>query len=357
MTTNNTYSSVGAYTLRSSRAVQGIVCVEAGMLFFVAQDALMKVLLDTYSIWLLLFVRSVIAVLVLVPLITLLGAPHRILSPFWPLHVARGVLFAGGFSLFYAAFPFMGLAEVSTIFFSAPLFTALMATIFLGEKIGWHRSGALLVGFSGVLIAMNPAAGSFNWVSVLPLLCAVAYSASQVIARRIGERESSLSVGLQTLFFAGVAILPMGWLVNTIIPIGPEYPHLFLQIPSPPLPYVQLVVLIGCVGMCGYILLSRAYQIAEASLVAPFDYTYLPLAAALGYFLWGEVPPQSTFYGMILIVSAGLYLGYRELRATAGSDEVALVGETVFAPASLPMTQIPEDEQSPPIDPARKDGA
>ncbi|MEM6579293.1 MAG: DMT family transporter [Pseudomonadota bacterium] len=345
MTTPHSTPSVAAPVRPTSRAIQGILCVEIGMLFFVAQDALMKTLLDTYPIWLLMFVRSVIAVLILVPLILWLGSPHRLFSSLWPLHVVRGTLFAAGFSLFYAAFPFMGLAEVSTIFFSAPLFTALMAAVFLGEKIGWHRIGALVVGFVGVVIAMNPSPANFNWIALLPLLCAVFYSAGQVIARQIGERESSLSVGLQTLFFAGLAILPMGWLVNQVFPIGEDFPHLQFALPEGPWPQPYLLPLIGFVGMCGYILLSRAYQVADASLVAPFDYTYLPLVTALGYLLWAEVPPQSTFLGMILIVGAGLYLGYRELRATAGRDEVALVGESVFPPTSIPITQIPEEEQ------------
>ena len=99
------------------------------MLFFVAQDALMKTLLLTYPIWLLLFARSVLSVGVLTPLILWLGTPHRLLTPLWPLHMLRGLLFAAGFSLFYPAFPFMGLAEVSTIFFSAPLITALLAAV------------------------------------------------------------------------------------------------------------------------------------------------------------------------------------------------------------------------------------
>ncbi|MEO1380750.1 MAG: DMT family transporter, partial [Pseudomonadota bacterium] len=122
-----------------SRALQGILCVELGMLVFVAQDALMKYLLPIYSIWLLLFIRSVLATLILVPMILWLRGPHRLLTPLWPLHAIRGALFAVGFSLFYAAFPFMGLAEVSTIFFSAPLLTALFAAVWLKESIGRHR--------------------------------------------------------------------------------------------------------------------------------------------------------------------------------------------------------------------------
>ena len=87
-----------------SRAVQGLVCIEAAMLLFVVQDAAMTSLLATYPVWPLLFARSVVAVMVLVPLIAWLGGPHSLRSGLWPLHLARAALFAAGFSMFYAAF-------------------------------------------------------------------------------------------------------------------------------------------------------------------------------------------------------------------------------------------------------------
>lgn len=331
-------------TQAPSRALQGILCVEIGMLFFVLQDALMKSLLLSYPIWMLLFLRSAITVVILVPLILWLGGPHRLRTSFGRIHFARGSLFALGFAMFYTAFPFMGLAEVTTIFFSAPLITAVMAALFLKETIGPHRIGALVVGFVGVVIAIDPTGGAFTWVSILPLICAVTYSASQVLTRKIGEQESSLTVGLHTLGWAGIVILPLGWMVNQMVPIGAEFPHIQWGFPLKSLSELPILCLLGATGMMGYILLSRAYQVANASLVAPFDYTYLPLAAMLGYFMFDEVPGPNTLIGMALIVSGGLYLGFRELRATRSTGETPMVAETVYVPASPHPTHIPEDE-------------
>ncbi|WP_428515725.1 DMT family transporter [Roseovarius sp.] len=337
-------SSQHAAMAAPSQATHGIFCVGLGMLFFVGQDALMKVLLTSYPIWHLLFARSVISVAVLVPLILWLGGPYRLFTPLWPVHMLRGLLFATGFSLYYAAFPFMGLAEVSTIFFSAPLIVALLAAIWLGETIGPHRIIALAVGFTGVVIAINPTADALSWVSVLPLACAVFYAVGQVLARRIGDRETSLTLGLHTLVFAGVFILPMGWLVNLLVPVSLTHPHLALGRPEDLAANWHVVVLLGLAGMLGYILLSRAYQVASASLVAPFDYSYLPMATLLGYLLWGEVPSVATFWGMGLIVGSGLYLAYRELRASRHRPDPSLVGESVFPPTAVPLTQIHADE-------------
>ena len=327
-----------------SRALHGVLCVELGVLFFVAQDAMMKEMIGSYSIWTLIFVRALVSVLVLAPLVALLGRPHRLLTPLWPLHLARAALFTAGFSLFYAAFPFMGLAEVTTIFFSAPLITAIMASLWLRETIGPHRTGALIVGFAGVLVAMNPTGDSFSWIAILPLTCAITYAGSQIIARKIGDRESTLTVGLHTLAFSGVMILPIGWLFNQVVTPGAAFAHLGWPPAMPPVSDWASLTLLGLLGMGGYLFLSRAYQVANASLVAPFDYSYLPFAAILAYLLWAEVPPMSTLAGMTLIVGSGLYLGYRELRGSREAPEPAIVGEGVFAPGSPLAQQVPEEE-------------
>ncbi len=317
-----------------SNATQGIIAVELGMGFFVVQDVLMKTLLDVHPLWNLIFVRSIVTLVLLVPVMLWLGGTHRILTPLWPLHLARAVLLAAGFSLFYAAFPFMGLAEVTTIFFSAPLMTVLLAAVVLRETIGWHRIAALLVGFAGVVIAMNPAGENFGWVAVLPLACALSYAISQIIARKIGDGESSLTAGLQTISFMGVMILPMGWLCNQLITIGPEFHHLRMGWPANLAQDWPLLLLLGFVGMMGWILLSRAYQVANASLIAPFDYTYMPIAVAAGYLLFDEIPQTGTLVGMALIIASGLYVGARELRAARRHDDPTVLAEASFVPGS-----------------------
>ena len=97
---------------------------------------------------------------------------------------------------------------------------------------------------------------------------------------------------------------------------------------------LPLLILLGAVGMVAYMLVSRAYQIAPASLVAPFDYTYLPFATAMAYVVWAEVPAANTLIGMTLIVGGGIYLGYREIIAARRAIEPAPTAEAVFVPGS-----------------------
>ncbi len=327
-----------------SRALEGILCIEAGMLLFVLQDGMMKAMIGAFPIWQLIFARAVVALLLLTPLILWLGRPHRLLTPLWPWHLARALLFTSGFSLFYAAFPFMGLAEVTTIFFAAPLITAALAAVWLGEHIGPYRLGALLVGFAGVVIAMNPGGETFSWVALLPLACAATYATSQVIVRRIGEQETTLTIGLYTIGLSGVLILPIGWSAATLFGLGEVYPHLAWNWSLASWQDAGLLALLGTAGMLGYMLLSRAYQVANASLVAPFDYTYLPMVALMAYLVWGEMPGTTTFVGMALIVGSGLYLGHRELKAARRREEPAPTAEATFTPGNpVAPLSIPKD--------------
>lgn len=323
-------SDTGAPPL--SRTLQGIGCVLAGMVLFVGQDVLMKDMLTHYPVWMLIFVRSIVALLTLLPLVLWLGAPHRIFTPLWPWYLARAILFASGFAMFYTAFPFMGLAEATTLFFSAPLMTATLAALFLQEKIGLHRAAALLVGFAGVIIAMNPTGGGLGWIAALPVLCALTYAISQTIVRKIGEQDTSLTIGLYTISLSGFLIIPLGFAVSQVIDITPELNHLRMNWPVPNAQGFALLALLGSIGTVAYTLVSRAYQIASASVIAPFDYSYLPLAASFGYLLWGEVPPLTTFIGMILIVASGMYTAYRELRVNRPEADNPPIAQTVFTP-------------------------
>ena len=327
-------STVSQPALRPSRNLAGIICIVVGMWLFVGQDVAMKDLLTRYTLWMLISARAIMAVLILVPLIIILGRPHRLLTPLWPLHFARALMFAFGFSLFYTAFPFMGLAEVTTLFFSAPLMTAVIAALFLGEHVGPQRIACLIIGFIGVVIAMNPTGDTFQWIAILPLICALSYAISQVIARQIGERETTLTLGLYTVAFSGLFMMPMGYLINQVIDVGPEFSHIGWQWHVPAGDQLLILAALGTNGMIGYMLISRAYQVANASLVAPFDYSYLPFATLVAYLVFDEVPPTYTIVGMVLIIGSGLYLGYREVRQAEVGDAPVPTGEVSFLPGA-----------------------
>ena len=316
----------------AGRTTQGIIAIMLGMTLFVFQDAMMKTLLGAFPIWPLLLVRAVICSLVMVPLILYLGPPHRFLTPLWPLHVTRAFLFAFGFSLYYAAFPFMTLAAATTIFFAAPLITALFAAVFLKEKIGIHRISALVLGFVGVIIALKPGADSFQWVSILPLICAVSYATSQMLARRIGDRDTAIVAGAYTIILAGLIVLPLGWSLNLMFDFGAEAAHLQWSWDAFTFAILPWLTLLGALGMVAWTLLSRAYQIADVGAIAPFEYAYLPMAALLGFLVFNEVPTWNTLAGMALIIVSGIYIAFREVVNARRS--IMPTTEASFAPGN-----------------------
>jgi drug/metabolite transporter (DMT)-like permease len=154
------------------------------------------------------------------------------------------------------------------------------------------------------------------------------------MVRKIGEQDSSLTIGLWTISCSGVLIVPLGFGVGQIVEITPELNHLRMNWPVPQGGGLAQLAFLGCIGTVAYTLVSRAYQIANASVIAPFDYFYLPLAAAVGYLMWGEVPPLTTLAGMVLIVASGMYTGYRELRVDRPSDDTPPIAQTVFTPGA-----------------------
>ena len=142
-----------------------------------------------------------------------------------------------------------------------------------------------------------------------------------------------MTLGFYTVVLCGVLVTPLGYAVNLVFDLGPDFRHVRWDW-SVSLDDAPVLLFIGLNGMIGYMLISRAYQIADASVVAPFDYTYLPFAAAMAYVIWDEVPGWNTMTGMILIVGSGLYLGYREIRQNRRVLEPTPTAEVAFNPGA-----------------------
>lgn len=300
--------------LTGARAMAGILAICGATFAFTLQDAIMKVMMEEYSLWNLLLVRLVVSVLLLSGLIAVLKGRHTFGSSNYLTHIVRGFIMSFCFIAFYAALPFMELTSIATITYAFPLFTAFFAAVFLKETVGWRRSLALVVGFAGVVVAIRPGSDLFDPVSLLPLVTAITYAVTLIMLRRLGETESTLTVALHTSIYFGLFILLNGYLLNLFFGNTPGFEHLHWDWRLPPLDDAPILLLLGLCGVAGITLASRAYQIGPASFIAPFDYVYLAWAALLGFLLWGTLPDQFTLLGMGLIVGAGIFIGQREIR-------------------------------------------
>jgi drug/metabolite transporter (DMT)-like permease len=167
---------------------------------------------------------------------------------------------------------------------------------------------------------------------VLPLICACSYATSQILARRIGHRDTAMVAGAYTIILAGLLVLPLGWTLNALFDIGAKAAHLRWSWEAFNFGILPWLMLLGAIGMVAWTLLSRAYQIADVGAVAPFEYAYLPMAAVLGYIVFDEVPAWNTLAGMSLIIVSGVYIAYREVVNARRS--ILPTVEATFAPGN-----------------------
>ena len=281
----------------------GIATMVAGVFCLATMDALAKFLGAGYPVVQLIFLRSVIAL----PLLLAIAwfsegglAGLRTRRP-W-VHVFRAVLVALAIFTFYTALTYLPLAEVTAIAFAAPLMMTAMSRPLLGEHVGWRRWSAVLVGFLGVLIVVKPGTAAFQPAALIALAAALLYALMLMTARKFAASESAISLVVWSTAGAGLiaaAAMPFAW-----TPVAASDAGWFLAL--------------GGLGAVTMLLLTRAFHLAPAAVVAPFDYTALIWALAYGWLIWGEVPAASTWAGAAVIAGAGLYVTHRESRRKAG---------------------------------------
>ena len=278
--------------------MRGIVCMLLGVILLGLNDALIKTLALGYPVGELLFVRGAFVM----PWVMILAYRAGGLRSLRVINVKgqawRGVLVIAGSFLFVNGLRYLPLADAIAISFTGPLFTTAMAPYALGEKVGWRRRGAVLVGFLGVLIMARPGGGALQWAVLLPLGAALCGGVRDLITRRIARSETTVAMLFVTtavVTLAGLTTAPFGWA---------------------PLRAADIWVFAasGALVAGAHYLLIEAFRHAEAALVAPFKYTSMVWAVLFGYLIFGDLPDAWTLAGAAVVVLAGLYILHRETR-------------------------------------------
>lgn len=225
---------------------------------------------------------------------------------------------------FFLAIAAMPLGLVSALFFVAPLLITVLSIPVLGEQVGIHRWAAVGVGFVGVAVMFVPellgqGLGVPGWSYALPLVAALSYAGNQVMTRKLGvtSRASALAIYIQVMFLV-VSIVSYGVLGQGQYAQGITNESLVFLLrawvwpaPGDIWVFLALGLNVAAIAYC----LSQAYRMAEAGVVAPFEYVALPLAVFWGWSVFGEIPGPFTWAGMVLIAGAGLYIVWRERKS------------------------------------------
>ncbi len=303
--------------------LRGIACLCVGILMFSLQDPIIKAVSARYPLTEIMSVRCVVAFPLIVAVVHGQAGLGALLSSHAALLTLRAVVLFFSYTFYYLAIAALPLADAIALFFTAPLFIVALAGPCLGERITNRTLTPILLGMAGVVIMLRPGAGLFDWAALLSLASAAFYGLAQLMARKMGDSESAavmsffqngvyLIVALALAAFFQAARLDHG--------VHPSLEFLVRPWTWPTLADFVLMAACGVMAAVGMILVSQAYRLAPANRIANFEYTGILWAPLWGFFVFSEIPRQTTVIGATVIVVAGLMaLGLGRQRGSAAA--------------------------------------
>jgi drug/metabolite transporter (DMT)-like permease len=217
----------------------------------------------------------------------------------WKLAFFRGAIVTFAQLCFYMSLGLMAFATASTITYASALFTTALAIPLLGERVGWVRWCAVLVGFVGVIMVVEPGGDGFNIYALLPLAAAAFYALVGVTARLFDDDVPSPLVNLYSSLTAAIGAFTIAYFWGGFSPIASATD-------------LGWIIAMGGFGGTAVLFLIVSYRMTEQSNLAPFSYFGIPLAFGLGWLFFDEAPWSTLFPGAILIAAGGLLIVWRE---------------------------------------------
>jgi drug/metabolite transporter (DMT)-like permease len=215
------------------------------------------------------------------------------------LHALRGGLNSGFMLGFFLALSLIPIAEATALNFTAPLFVTLLAVVILKERVGWRRWAALFIGFASTLIILQPGVEVLSVGAFLVLFASLAWAGSTITLKKLSKTESSLT----STTYLVIVLTPITFVAG--------FPHLHI----PNIEQMIWLVEVAATSTIAQFFLSESLKQADATVVAPFDFSRLVWAAVFGFILFDEIPTVWVWLGGALIFTSVLYITYRESRS------------------------------------------
>jgi len=212
------------------------------------------------------------------------------------LQIFRGLTLFFANILFFYSISIISMAKALTLAFVAPLITTALSPFFLGEKVGFRRWSAVIIGFVGSLIVIRPGFIEFNLATVAALGTGLFYGIYLVITRKLHTSDSPLL----TLLLTGVVGAIIGSCIVPVVWINPSFNQW------------SLLALMGIFACLGHLFLILSLKYADASKLAPFGYFEIVTNIILGYYFFGDFPHYWTWFGLTIIICSGFYIASRE---------------------------------------------
>ncbi|WP_324751908.1 DMT family transporter [Roseovarius sp. Pro17] len=299
----------------------GAFCALTAILCFSFVDLGIKLLSEGYALHQIVFLRSLVSLTVFLLIIMPFNGGWRVFYTRRPgAHLLRGTFIVCANVCLFLGLAALPIADAVAIFFISPLAIAVMSVIFLKETVGPRRWIAIIVGLIGVLLIVQPGTDAFQLASLLPAISALLYGAMHMVTRKIRDTESAstMTVYVVLLFLVSSAII--GLLIGDGRYETGAHPALsFLLRAWGPVAQgdIWIILMLGIAGVGGSLLVSQAYRLSEAAFVAPFEYVAMPIAILWGVMFFDTWPAFNAWAGIALILGSGLYMLWRENRASA----------------------------------------
>ena len=294
---------------------KGIIFILLAMMVFSVQDGIMKHIYSFVSLYEVYLIRTIVSFLLILIFLKYKKKPIVFKSKYPFLTSCRVILFFFGFSSFYISLTVLPLGTATALFFVSPFLITIFAHFFLKEKIGARRWSAVVVGFIGVYITLDPNFSDFNYLSLLPILCAFCYSSSMIIIKKTSDKDNvytqTFTFYIGAIFFSLIFYFIIGdGQYNTVSHPASQFifREWFVNFKS----NILWMAATGVTATLAFLLLFTAYSIASPSVISPFEYSILLWSPLIGWLYFQEIPNLNTIIGILIIVSSGIYIFMRE---------------------------------------------
>ena len=283
---------IAVSTATPARPLTGVLWMLGAFTVLPIIDSIAKILLEYYPVLQVVWARMFFHLAVMAP-VMLIGVERR---RWWPRQAKLQFLRSGFMILvtilFFAALRTMPLVDAIALVFIAPLVVTALSPWLLGERVGPRRWAAVMVGFAGAMLVVRPTFDAVPWEALFALGAGVSFGLLLITTRKLSGGDDPLVTLTFTALIGGVATtvaLPLVW-------VPPTAYHLFLMAAT------------GLIAVAGHLMVIKAMDHAEASVLAPITYQELVITTGLGYLLFGEFPEPLTWAGVATIVASGLYI-------------------------------------------------
>lgn len=280
-------------------------------------DTVVKWLSGNYPVHQVLFIRCLIGIPILAFIVHRNASFASLIGPGTGLSLTRGLIMSSAYLAFILSIAAMPMADSVAIYFAMPLFVAVLAGPILGEHVRLHRWIAIIGGFIGVIIMINPSSSVLEPAAFLALYSAIGYAFSQTLARRVVLSVPPAAMAFHTnATYLLVATLLA--LIFTVFDVG-AVQHKSLAFLTRPWHWPSAIdlaamLLLGSTVAIAMVLFGMAYKSAESSFVAPFEYSAMFWAVVLGLLVFGDVPGLTTLWGGTIVLAAGLFMLWADRR-------------------------------------------